>query len=113
MIQAKGAILACGSKGFALARAAADEAELLMIAVAPEVRRQGVARRLLGEVLRSARDQGAKRVFLEVAAGNTAARSLYLTAGFKESGRRRAYYRRSDGSSEDAILMEFPLSRAR
>jgi ribosomal-protein-alanine N-acetyltransferase len=98
--------------GFALARAVAGEAEVLTLAVAPVMRRQGIARRLLGALEAQARDLRAERVFLEVAEGNRAALGLYRTAGYVESGRRAGYYRLSGGIRHDAILMAKPLISA-
>lgn len=92
--------------GFILARAAADEAEILTLAVRPEARRRGVARRLLQAALAEARARGAATMFLEVSVANAAARALYAAAGFAEVGRRRRYY--EDGS--DALVLSRPLS---
>jgi len=94
---------------FVLAQVAADEAEILMIAVDPAWRRKGVAAQLVDGVKRGAHRGGAQALFLEVAAGNTAAIALYRKAGFSESGRRKGYYARPDGSREDAIVMRCPL----
>ena len=49
-----------------------------------------------------ARTRGAERLFLEMRENNPAA-SLYRAAGYKPVGRRRAYYKLSDGSRLDAI----------
>ena len=97
--------LIAGEMGFALIRSIADEAELLTIAVAPEARRAGIGRVILGRALDAARQRGAARMFLEVAADNTAAIALYQTGGFAQAGRRRGYYRRPDGSRADALVM--------
>jgi [ribosomal protein S18]-alanine N-acetyltransferase len=67
--------------GFALGRAVADEAELLTLAVDPSARRQGSGRRLLTKFEAEAASRGATSAFLDVAAGNDAARALYLSAG--------------------------------
>lgn len=88
-------------KGFLLARVAADEAEILTLAVAPPARRQGVGGALLAAALVHALAAGAATMFLEVSVANTAARALYAAAGFAESGRRRRYY--ADGS--DALVL--------
>jgi len=98
--------------GFALGRVIADEAELLTIAVDPGQRRAGIGRRVLVAFEDTAQARGAATVFLEVAAGNDAARGLYTTAGYCESGRRPAYYRHPDGQKEDAVLMDKALLRA-
>jgi tRNA threonylcarbamoyladenosine biosynthesis protein TsaB len=91
--------------GFILLRLAADEAEIITLAVQPQLRRQGVARRLLTVGLAKVTGRGALQCFLEVADTNTAARGLYASAGFAEVGRRPGYYRDATGASRDAILM--------
>jgi len=91
--------------GFILLRLAADEAEIITLAVQPQVRRQGVARRLLTVGLAKVTGRGAQQCFLEVAESNMAARGLYASAGFAEVGRRPGYYRDAAGAPRDAILM--------
>lgn len=88
--------------GFVIGRAIAEEGEVLTLCVAPEHRRQGVASALmnkLGELLAPR-----QRILLEVAVPNQAARELYENLGFREVGRRSAYYRR-DGSAVDALVL--------
>ena len=87
--------------GFLLARTAADEAEILDLAVALSFRRRGVGRRLVGEALAWAGRQGARQCWLEVRASNAAARAFYRALGFREQGRRPRYYRNPE---EDALL---------
>lgn len=94
--------------GFAIGRAIAGEAELVTLAVAPEARRQGEGRALLSDFERAAKDRGAEAAFLEVAADNTAARALYGSAGYDQTGLRAGYYKRADGTAIDALI----LSRA-
>ncbi len=77
---------------FVLARVAADEAEILSVAVMPEARRSGVGRALLAAAMDEARACGAASMFLEVAEANTAARALYAGAGFAPVGTRPNYY---------------------
>jgi ribosomal-protein-alanine N-acetyltransferase len=90
--------------GFALARAIVDEAELLLLAVRPELRRAGIGAALLAGVADAARGRGAVRLHLEMRENNPAA-ALYDSAGFKEVGRRPRYYRGNDGRSFDAITL--------
>jgi ribosomal-protein-alanine N-acetyltransferase len=90
--------------GFALFRTIAGESELLLLAVAPQSRRRGVGRRLLDRFVERARADGAERAHLEVRDGNPAVQ-MYLAAGFSPAGRRRNYYRGSDGSQFDAITL--------
>jgi len=96
--------------GFALARVAAGEAEVLNIAVAPAQRRRGVGRLLLGGLAAGARQGGAAELFLEVAVDNVPARRLYAGAGFEPVGLRRGYYRRADGSRTDALVLRLSLN---
>lgn len=91
--------------GFALLRFVANECELLTIAVAPEHRGAGVGTLLLQAALRQARKQDARTLFLEVAEDNHIARRLYRSHGLRSVGRRPAYYRRTDGTSADALTM--------
>lgn len=90
---------------FILCRRAADEAEILTLAVAPPFRRRGLARHLLQTTKAAAAAMGATRVHLEVAADNVAAGALYRGTGFAETGRRGAYYRRAGGKAVDAVLL--------
>lgn len=92
--------------GMILARVTEDEAEVLTVAVAPQIRRQGVATALLAGAMAAAREQAARTMVLEVAIGNAAARSLYVRAGFVEAGRRPRYY--ADGG--DALILRARLS---
>ncbi len=96
--------------GFALCRVAADEAELLTIAVQPDERRRGAGRALLAAVIDHARAAGACSLFLEVGADNAAALALYGQTGFQAVGHRKSYYRRGGGPPADAIVMRLTLT---
>lgn len=91
--------------GFAMARVAANEAELLLLACVPEVRRRGVGGALLRSVINDAQDRAATKVYLEVRRGNEAL-SLYRSTGFSQVGERRAYYRGKGNESFDALTFE-------
>jgi ribosomal-protein-alanine N-acetyltransferase len=86
--------------GMLLGRMAADEAEVLTLAVAPAARQQGVATQLL-EAACAVVAPRCRALFLEVSIANRAALALYERAGFAEVGRRWRYY--SDGS--DALVL--------
>lgn len=83
--------------GFILGRLAADEAEVLTLAVAPLARRRGLGAALLAALESACREAGARRMFLEVAETNAPARALYRRAGYARVGRRPSYY--DDGTS--------------
>ncbi len=87
--------------GFALARAVADEAELLLLATGRAWRRRGVGGALLRAVIDACRARDLATLHLEVRAGNDAAR-LYREEGFAKVGERRGYYRGRDGTGFDA-----------
>lgn len=90
--------------GFALSRAVADEAELLLIAVDPDARQCGIGAALVDDFVARATARGARRLHLEVRDGNTAI-VLYERAGFSLVGRRRDYYRGLDGHKRDALTL--------
>lgn len=94
--------------GFLLSRAAPGEEELLLLAVDPAVRRQGMGSALLECFLNDARARGAEAVFLEMRENNPAA-AFYCRLGFVSIGRRRDYYRLADGSRLDAITFRRSL----
>jgi ribosomal-protein-alanine acetyltransferase len=77
-----------------------QECEILNLAVAPETRRRGIARRLLEDFLGGFSGV----VYLEVRESNQGARSFYNSMKFKEVGRRPEYYL---SPMEDAIVMKF------
>jgi ribosomal-protein-alanine N-acetyltransferase len=93
--------------GMVLGRLAADEAEILALAVIPARRRAGLGRALLAAAEAHVAASGGRVVFLEVAESNAAARALYAAGGYREIGRRSRYYR--DGT--DALVLARPLRR--
>lgn len=88
--------------GYVVALEAADEGEILNLAVAPAERRRGLGRTLVEAMLDALRTRDVRQVYLEVRESNASARALYASRGFKEVGRRKAYYRRP---VEDAIVL--------
>ena len=95
--------------GFALSRSVADEEELLLLAVAPDYRRRGLATALLAQVTDAARLRGISRMFLEMRDGNPA-ETLYRNNGFSVIGRRPKYYRTSEGNRIDAITFALNMN---
>ena len=92
------------AQGFILGRIAADEAEVLTLAVLPEARRAGLGGRLLTAALAWCAACGVRTLFLEVAEDNPAALALYRSAGFQAVGRRPAYYRRANAFVAAIVL---------
>jgi ribosomal-protein-alanine acetyltransferase len=103
--EARAALLAVADDqvvGYVALLVAADTADLTRIAVAPHLRRRGVAGALLAAAMRCAVQQGGTRMVLEVAEDNAAAIAFYEQAGFGVVARRRRYYR--NGAA--ALVME-------
>lgn len=88
--------------GFCACWIVAGEVHINSLAIAPAVRRQGHARRLLRDVFRSASQEGAHAATLEVRRSNTAAVALYTALGFAVEGVRRDYY---EQPREDALIL--------
>ena len=97
--------------GFAVARMLGDEAELLLIAVTPEMRRQSVALLLWIELAERLQASGARTVHLEVRESNRPAQAFYRSRGFTQSGVRPKYYPNGahESEREDAVLMKVSL----
>src|SRR5690606_34137109 len=87
--------------GLLLARAAADEAEILTIAVMPARRRQGVAASLMDSLMGWCAALNVQRLHLEVATRNEAACALYRKFGFDRVGKRSDYY----GPGDHALIL--------
>jgi ribosomal-protein-alanine N-acetyltransferase len=96
--------------GFSVSRMAADEAEILSIAVAQSHRGRGLSHNLLLTHLGHLAGRGVRTVFLEVEENNPPARRLYERAGFAVVGRRERYYRQDGGEPLNALLMRRDLS---
>ena len=96
---------------FALTRQGYGEAELLLIAVLPELRGTGLGRTLLERVIEEVRDSGAEKLFLEMRVNNPA-EHLYRSAGFVPVGHRPAYYRLADATRIDGLTFALELPQA-
>ncbi|MEJ7870786.1 MAG: ribosomal protein S18-alanine N-acetyltransferase [Rubrobacteraceae bacterium] len=92
--------------GFIGLKLISDEAHVMTIAVCPERRRRGLARTLIKAALSEPTAAGVCHVYLEVRPSNLAARTLYASLGFVETGVRRGYY-----GDEDALLMTLDLQK--
>jgi len=108
--------IACHSRspaklfGFVMSRIAADEAEILTIAVRRTNRGYGYGRRLLDTHLPRLAASGVKMLYLEVEKDNKPAIILYENTGFIVAGIRKAYYRKPDGRLANAIIMKRELA---
>jgi len=80
-----------------------DEAHLLNIAVRPDMRQAGLGKAIMEHLETICRESGLKRILLDVARHNTAARSLYKKCGFRSIGFRKKYYLEAQ---DDALVME-------
>jgi ribosomal-protein-alanine N-acetyltransferase len=96
-------------QGFIAIQIAADESEILSLGVVPQARGRGFAKALVAHAGADAHAAGARSMFLEVAADNAAARALYASLGFTETGRRAAYYGRGAGAPVDALCLRAAL----
>ena len=99
-LKQSGCEIIMSENGFIVYRIAVDEAEIITIGVNPDFRRSGIASAMIGIIEKNLKNQGVKKIFLEVASNNIPAQKLYEICGFKTVGLRPKYY---DGV--DAILM--------
>ncbi len=99
-LKKSGCEIIVSQNGFAVWRNVADESEIITIGVAPDARRNGIASAMLAIIEKNIKNQGVKKIFLEVASTNIAGQKLYENNGYKVVGTRPKYY---DGI--DAILM--------
>jgi len=105
MLAAPGTFAFAHDDGFVLGRVAADEAEILTLAVRPAARGKGLGRALLQAAISKACALGATTMFLEVGADNPHARALYAGLGFAKVGARKGYY-----EGRDALVLRLPLA---
>jgi ribosomal-protein-alanine N-acetyltransferase len=96
--------------GFLIGRAVAGEAEIITVAVEPDLRRSGLGAALIESAAEAASEAGASSLFLEVAVDNEPALKLYEGAGFNRAGFRAAYYQRKGGPPADALVLRRDLT---
>ncbi len=83
-----------------------DQGDVLTVGVDPAYRRRGIATGLLKQMHLSCIEEGVCSLFLEVRAGNDAARALYENFGFALVSRRKNYYR---DPQEDALIYRYEV----
>lgn len=88
--------------GYSVLRILAEEGEIQRIAVLPEARRQGIARKLMDAMVAYSRRRGVAAIALEVRESNEGAKKLYDSYGFTQEAVRKGYYH---NPAEDAIIM--------
>lgn len=79
-----------------------DEGHITNLATHPQYRRQGVARKLMDELIAASKERGIRYLTLEVRRTNNEAQELYQKLGFVHMGVRRKYYL---DNNEDALIM--------
>ncbi len=112
LISEQGDIIAGESQravGFVLSRMAADEEELLLIAVLPQFRGRGLGEHLIDHLRARAERRGVSRIFLEMRHNNPAKR-LYEIVGFQQIGKRPGYYRMANGKKLDALTFGLSIN---
>ena len=111
MLSAGNALSVTCDAGFAVGHVILDEAELFLIMTQPEHRNQGVGHRILATFEQQAFQNAVRRIILEVAHTNTAARALYSANGYQQIAVRKNYYTFPNGSHADAVVMEKHLQK--
>jgi ribosomal-protein-alanine N-acetyltransferase len=92
--------------GFALLQVVEDCSHLCLLAVAPGFRRQGLARQLIRRLIQLSREQGCRKMQLEMRLCNLEARALYRTVGFRLISHIANYYE----NQEPAAVMRLDLA---
>lgn len=87
-----------------------DEGHITNVAVAPDYRRNGIAKMLIGALIGWSYEHDLSFLTLEVRASNEAAKELYRGFGFQHVGVRKGYYKHP---TEDALLMTLFLDQSR
>ncbi|AZN35301.1 ribosomal protein S18-alanine N-acetyltransferase [Iodobacter ciconiae] len=102
-----------GLSAFTVAMKMADEAELLLIAVAPALQGRGFGQHIFNTLTEKLANNGSRSLFLEVRESNRQARRFYESAGFAETGIRPAYYPAANGTGrEDALIFAMMIGKA-
>jgi len=92
--------------GYICSNHVADEGHILNLAVHPDFRGKGIAKRLFKDILEELKEIACRFLFLEVRASNIAARKFYEGFEFEVVGHRKGYYTQPN---EDAVIMMLRL----
>ena len=88
--------------GYVGSQSVLGESDMMNVAVHPDYRRQGIAEKLVTELVAALKEKGNHCLSLEVRASNEPAKKLYEKLGFSQVGRRPNYYR---NPKEDALIL--------
>ena len=94
-------------QGYVGCQTVLDEGYITNVAVSPDFRRRGAARRLIAELIARAKEKGLAFVTLEVRESHAPAIALYAGAGFAPVGKRKNFY---SNPTENAVLMTISLT---
>ncbi len=94
--------------GYLVAYLAADECEIMRLAVREEKRKENGGTHLLLALENLCEDKGIKRIFLEVRESNNGAIAFYKNANFIQDGIRPNFY---DNPREDGVLMSRKIGK--
>ncbi len=83
-----------------------DEGQITNIAVSKKMRRLGIGKKILGELIKKAKDKNLNRLTLEVRESNLSAIALYSGFKFTKTGLRKNYYK---NPTENAVLMDLEI----
>ena len=111
LLSASNALSVTCDAGFAVGQVIVNEAELFLIMTKPEHRKQGIGHRILATFEQRALQNNIRRIILEVAYSNVAARALYTSNGYQQIAVRTNYYTFPNGRRVDAIVMEKHLKK--
>ena len=89
--------------GYVGSQTVMGESDMMNIAVHPDYRRQGIAQRLLDELIIQLKSAGSSCLLLEVRASNAFAIKLYEKNCFSQVGLRKNYYK---NPKEDALILK-------
>ncbi|MBI5059038.1 ribosomal protein S18-alanine N-acetyltransferase [candidate division KSB1 bacterium] len=87
--------------GYLITQWLLGEVYIFNVGVAPDWQRQGIAAKLIGDLIAEAEAAGMREMLLEVRVSNEPALHLYRKYGFTQLLRRRKYY----PNGEDAFVM--------
>ena len=98
--------------GFAILQFAADEAEILTIAVARQARRRGIGSSIMEKAMAICEERFISCIYLEVAESNRSALKLYGKLGLSTFARRKNYYQLARPAPETALIMRLDIKHS-